>query len=87
MTDKELDGLFRKHVPQRGPDAWATDPRAEFVGSPFYAFARELEHRALAAGMLMAAMDPLRAPQNDNASAARPAKATLLGSLFAWVTG
>lgn len=60
MTDRELASLFRKHVPDRGADSWGIDPRAEFVGSRFYHFARELEHSALASGMLAALDDPSR---------------------------
>lgn len=88
MTDRELEALFRKHVPGRGAaNSWGVDPGAEFVGSRFYAFARELEHSALTMGMLAAFEDPGRAPRAlVNANAARVAGgvglAGWIGSLF-----
>lgn len=50
MTDRELNDLFRKHLPLRGSMPSAMN---EFVGSAYYDFARELEHRALVTGMMI----------------------------------
>jgi hypothetical protein len=90
LTDKELNDLFRKHVPRdQGFGASGIDHRSEFVGSPFYAFARELEHRALAAGMLMGTMEGRRSKE-ASATSAEKRKTTLLGaigSFFAWLLG
>ena len=82
MTDAELEALYRKHVPR---NAWHVDPRGQFVGSPFYAFARELEHHALATGMLVGASDPVRPiPPDTSTRAGSPARAGLAG-LFSWL--
>jgi hypothetical protein len=81
MTDAELDALFRKHV--RCND-YKISHHAAFVGSAFYDFARELEHRALAAGMMLGAGDPVRPPDAAADPARTSTKGSLLGALWAW---
>jgi hypothetical protein len=87
MTDAEMDALFRKHVPR---NEWHIDPRAPFVGSRFYAFARELEHHALAAGLLLGASDPIR-PATGAAEAEPKSGRSGLSkagrALFGWIVG
>jgi hypothetical protein len=79
MTDAELDALFRKHIPR---NEWHIDPRAPFIGSRFYAFARELEHHSLAAGLLIGASDPVRPALADQPDP-RPSRLSGFGRLWA----
>ncbi|HEX4738747.1 MAG TPA: hypothetical protein VH331_14410 [Allosphingosinicella sp.] len=85
MTDKELASLFRKHVPLSG---WHIDPRAEFVGSRFYDFAREVEHHALAAGMALARQGPVPPPEDGCGAKDRPPSARgLFFTIVGWMIG
>jgi hypothetical protein len=84
MTDAELEALFRKHVPRNG---WQIDPSAGFVGSRFYDFARELEHYALAAGMMMTAKDSIRPAGGAGDSPPPPKGRGTLAAFFGWVLG
>lgn len=54
LTDQELAALFAKHVRPGDPPPGS----AGFVGSRYYAFARELEHRAMVAGMSIKLSEP-----------------------------
>ena len=86
MTDAQLEALFRKHVPL---NEWHINPQAKFVGSRFYAFARELEHHALAAGLLIGASDPIRPAPSDRSSSRNGTGflAGLWAAAWSWIIG
>jgi hypothetical protein len=85
LTDEELTNLFRKHVP--GNSLYIPDARRTFVGTPFYDFARELEHRSIATGMLnswVMAAEPTPASADAKPAGELGAK---VRALISWLLG
>jgi hypothetical protein len=67
LTDREVFELWRRHLLSAAP---APNPKGDvFVGTAYYAFARELEMRAMAAGLLLRLSDTPHGPESPQKAA------------------